>query len=238
MIINLLKIVTFILIICSSNIFSQNKKLITNKYDDGQISEKYYLVDDSLIDGDYKMWGDNGKLFLIGHYEKGKANGKWAQYYSDGHKRIEGSFSNGELDGIWITYRANGAKLSVTGFKKGVLDGEWALWYAALDEYEIIFTCGEPGVGTGTEEQWILKKPINKKTRLTKRKIINLKPDTEKNLRLIAVNYGQNLKSYIEGVLDELANEDEVLIALANVPEASELLSQTEKTAFINSLKK
>lgn len=72
----------------------------------------------------------------------------------------------------------------------------------------------------------------------TKRKIIDLKPDTEKNLRLIAVNYGQNLKSYIESVLDELANEDEVLIALANVPEASELLSQSEKTAFINSLKK
>jgi hypothetical protein len=72
----------------------------------------------------------------------------------------------------------------------------------------------------------------------TKRKIIDLKPDTEKTLRLIAVNYGQNLKSYIESVLDELANEDEALIALANVPEANELLSNSEKTAFINSLKK
>jgi hypothetical protein len=72
----------------------------------------------------------------------------------------------------------------------------------------------------------------------TKKKIIDLKPETEKKLRLIAVNYGQNLKTYIESVLDELASEDEVLIALANVPEANELLSQSEKTAFLNSLKK
>jgi hypothetical protein len=74
-------------------------------------------------------------------------------------------------------------------------------------------------------------------TIVTKRKIINLKPETEKNLRLIAVNYGQSLKSYIESVLDELANEDDVLIALSNVPEANEILSKSEKTAFINSLK-
>lgn len=71
----------------------------------------------------------------------------------------------------------------------------------------------------------------------TKRKIIDLKPETEKNLRLIAVNYGQNLKSYIESVLDEIANEDAVLIALSNVPEANEILSKSEKTDFINSLK-
>jgi hypothetical protein len=71
----------------------------------------------------------------------------------------------------------------------------------------------------------------------TKRKIINLRPDTEKTLRLIAVNYGLNLKSYIEKVLEDIANEDDVLIALSNVPEASEILTKSEKTAFINSLK-
>lgn len=78
---------------------------------------------------------------------------------------------------------------------------------------------------------------MNKSAIVTKRKIINLKPETEKNLRIIAANYGQNLKSYIESVLDEIANEDDVLIALSNVPEANEVLSDKEKSAFINSLK-
>ena len=78
---------------------------------------------------------------------------------------------------------------------------------------------------------------MNKSAIITKRKIINLKPDTEKNLRLIAVNYGLNLKTYIEGVLDDIANEDDVLIALSKVPEANEILTKPEMTAFINSLK-
>lgn len=78
---------------------------------------------------------------------------------------------------------------------------------------------------------------MNKSAIVTKRKIINLKPATEKNLRLIAVNYGLNLKSYIENVLDELANEDKVLIALSNIPEADIIITKSEKTAFIKSLK-
>jgi hypothetical protein len=68
---------------------------------------------------------------------------------------------------------------------------------------------------------------------ITKRKIINLKPETEKNLRLIAVNYGQNLKSYIESVLEELANEDEILIALSKAPGTDDILNQSEKAEFL-----
>lgn len=70
----------------------------------------------------------------------------------------------------------------------------------------------------------------------TKRKLIDLRPETEKNLRLIAVNYGHNLKSYIESVLEELANEDEMLIALSRAPGTDEILSQSEKTEFLKSL--
>ena len=71
---------------------------------------------------------------------------------------------------------------------------------------------------------------------ITKRKIINLRPETEKKLRLIAVNYGQNLKSYIESVLEELANEDEILIALSKAPGTDDILNQSEKDKFLKSL--
>ena len=79
-------------------------------------------------------------------------------------------------------------------------------------------------------------KEVDKTKVVTKRKIINLKPETEKNLRLIAVNYGQNLKSYIENVLEELANEDEILIALSKVPGTDDILTRTEKDEFLKSL--
>lgn len=75
-------------------------------------------------------------------------------------------------------------------------------------------------------------------TSLRKRKIIELTPETEKRLRIIAVNAGYNLKSYIENVLDEIAEEDELLIALSNAEGTEEILNEPEKTKFIKSLSK
>ena len=69
-----------------------------------------------------------------------------------------------------------------------------------------------------------------------KKKIIELRPETEKRLRIIAVNEGFNLKSYIENVLEEIADEDETLIALSKVPGTDELLNQIEKANFLKFL--
>jgi len=71
---------------------------------------------------------------------------------------------------------------------------------------------------------------------IRKKKIIELSPETEKRLRIIAVNEGYNLKSYIENVLEEIAEEDEVLIALSKVPGTNVLLTESEKASFIKSL--
>jgi hypothetical protein len=69
-----------------------------------------------------------------------------------------------------------------------------------------------------------------------KKKIIELSTETEKRLRIIAVNAGYNLKSYIENVLDEIAEEDELLIDLSSVQGTDELLTEQEKARFIKSL--
>jgi hypothetical protein len=69
-----------------------------------------------------------------------------------------------------------------------------------------------------------------------KKKIIELSLETEKRLRIIAVNEGYNLKSYIENVLDEIADEDELLIALSTGQGTNELLTEPEKVRFIKSL--
>jgi hypothetical protein len=73
-------------------------------------------------------------------------------------------------------------------------------------------------------------------TATRKKKIIELSTETEKRLRIIAVNAGYNLKSYIETVLDEIADEDDLLIALSSVKGTDELLNESEKARFIKSL--
>ena len=73
-------------------------------------------------------------------------------------------------------------------------------------------------------------------SRIRKRKIIELSPDIEKRLRIIAVNEGYNLKSYIENVLEEIAEEDEILIALSKAAGTDQILDESEKERFIKSL--
>ena len=69
-----------------------------------------------------------------------------------------------------------------------------------------------------------------------KKKIIELSPETKKRLRIITVNAGYNLKAYIENLMDEIAVEDELLIALSTAQGMNELLTESEKTRFIKSL--
>ena len=71
------------------------------------------------------------------------------------------------------------------------------------------------------------------------RKNIDLKTDTKQTLSLQAVQYGMNLKSYIELMLDRLAEmeEDKILAALSNLPEAQTVLSGNELEDFECELK-
>ena len=71
------------------------------------------------------------------------------------------------------------------------------------------------------------------------RKNIDLKRDTKQALSLQAVQNGMNLKSYIELMLDNLAEieEDRILAILSNTPEAQTALSGEELIAFESELK-
>jgi len=71
------------------------------------------------------------------------------------------------------------------------------------------------------------------------RKNIDLKYDTKQTLSLQAVQNGMNLKSYIELMLDRLAEieEDKILAMLSNIPDAQTALSGEELKAFEYELK-
>jgi formate dehydrogenase maturation protein FdhE len=71
------------------------------------------------------------------------------------------------------------------------------------------------------------------------RKNIDLKRDTKHALSLQAVQSGMSLKSYIEVMLDNLAEmeEDKILAMLSNIPEAQTALSGEELKEFESELK-
>jgi macrodomain Ter protein organizer (MatP/YcbG family) len=66
------------------------------------------------------------------------------------------------------------------------------------------------------------------------RKNIDLKFNTKQTLSLQAVQHGLSLKSYIEIMLERLAEmeEDQILAALSNVPETQTVLSGKDLKEF------
>ena len=71
-----------------------------------------------------------------------------------------------------------------------------------------------------------------------KKKIIDLKGDTFRSLSVMAASKGLNLKNFIEGLLDKVAEEYDDNKAYAwlveNRPEGQVLLNETEKEDFEN----
>ena len=77
-------------------------------------------------------------------------------------------------------------------------------------------------------------------SRVSKRKVIDIKPDTFRGLSVIAASRGTNLKRFIEDSLDELveAYDDAAVYRYLcqTEPEGLEMVSEEEKEAFEKSL--
>lgn len=68
-----------------------------------------------------------------------------------------------------------------------------------------------------------------------KRKLIDLSPEVERMLSILAASQGKNLKAYIESVLEQQAqevNEDAILAELSREPEANIPLEGKELDEF------
>ena len=80
----------------------------------------------------------------------------------------------------------------------------------------------------------------NSPSRVLKRKVIDIKPDTFRGLSVIAASRGTNLKRFIEDSLDELveAYDDAAVYRYLcqTEPEGLEMVSEEEKEAFEKSL--
>ena len=80
----------------------------------------------------------------------------------------------------------------------------------------------------------------NSTSRVSKRKVIDIKPDTFRGLSVIAASRGTNLKRFIEDSLDELveAYDDAAVYRYLcqTEPEGLEMVSEEEKEAFEKSL--
>lgn len=57
---------------------------------------------EDLLDGNYSVWFENGKIKHQNSYSRGSKEGVYEGWYDNGEKSYEGNYRIGEKDGVWI----------------------------------------------------------------------------------------------------------------------------------------
>ncbi|MBT6937222.1 MAG: toxin-antitoxin system YwqK family antitoxin, partial [Candidatus Marinimicrobia bacterium] len=97
---------------------------------------------DEILNGEvFKMFGE--MKVPLGNMKDGKKEGKWADWYENGHKKQETTFKDGKPDGLVTAWYENGQKKRERTFKDGKLDGLKTYWneYGQVVE-ETVFDLG------------------------------------------------------------------------------------------------
>jgi len=87
---------------------SEHEKIIFNS-SDGSYSEEYFVVKDSIKDGLYKRYFENGKLEISCDYKMGVIEGIKKRYSEKGYLEALETYKNGKMDGTYIVYHPDGS---------------------------------------------------------------------------------------------------------------------------------
>lgn len=84
---------------------------------------------DSLLEGEQKVYYDNGKVHYIVEYKKGKANGRVREYSTDGKLYMDAIYADGHRNGKCTHYYKNGKPFEVSNYVNGEKDGIETKYY-------------------------------------------------------------------------------------------------------------
>lgn len=91
---------------------------VYNEFYDTKGLKTQGLYQMGLKTGNWKSWGEDGKLDSIIHYASGKANGRFEKYDQEGVLLERGKYRDGQLNGK-LEKRISADSIQVINYKKG-----------------------------------------------------------------------------------------------------------------------
>jgi len=87
----------FIVFISLFSCHRENRSVEKKYYPNGQLKKEYGVLDDSILDGSFKYYFDNGNLEAEGFIRRDKNNGFFKHYYKNGKIKEIDLYDNGTL---------------------------------------------------------------------------------------------------------------------------------------------
>lgn len=116
-----------VVVIKKTGVYDSDNGKKTDYYEGGQIKAEYYLTNGKL-NGQLKVYHENGNIQRVGTYVNGKENGRFIEYDEDGKKTAEYPMVNGEINGVLTIYK-DGLKSQEITKQNGVSNGKFVAYY-------------------------------------------------------------------------------------------------------------
>jgi len=134
------KYLAFILLLSSGfQAFSQDSLHIV-KWSNGNLKIQGILQEDTIKQGTWQTWYQNGQLRDSGRFDDNRREGYWKYIYANGILSKEGKYIGHSEEGLWVWYYENGQVDMQGSFEKGLQTGMWTYWRTTGEkEYEGVF---------------------------------------------------------------------------------------------------
>ncbi len=136
-------ILTLLLFISSVSVYSQtglvksfdsqcNCTIVTNHYDNGQVSAQYHENDKGKKHGLESVFFDNGSLQYTRNWTNGKLNGEGKHYHRNGNVYYNEVYANGDKSGTWTFKDEEGDLTQTIQYTSNGNDGIYDYYHAGI----------------------------------------------------------------------------------------------------------
>lgn len=102
--------------------------LYVKSYENGKVYEEAQYKDDKL-DGQRKIYYENGEVELIENYKNGLFDGPYQEFYEEGKLQLEGLYVDNVATGDWKKYYKNGQVMEVVKMANNLENGPFVEYY-------------------------------------------------------------------------------------------------------------
>ena len=93
------------------------------------LERAYYHCNNTIKNGLFLMWFDDGQQLEKSNFIDGKLNGKHEKWHHNGQKNVDANYVNNKLDGKYEEWFETGQKKWEKTYVRGKLNGKCESWY-------------------------------------------------------------------------------------------------------------
>ena len=149
-----------------ANILTRNKgskiedNLVYYWYNSNKINSNKGAYYGKLLNGEYKVFNQNGGLVTAGNFKQGLKSGSWKTWYRNGELKTVSNFKNGLLNGKYNYFDNNGKLILSENYKNNLKSGRQ--YYFFINERKV----SRYRNGKEVKKNWLKIEKRNSKKRI------------------------------------------------------------------------